>query len=66
MRGQGRNDEPPWSGHRSALRAALNYRTFVARMTGPFIHILKNVTVKRFQVSFVEIAFRAIAFSNFR
>lgn len=44
----------------------LNYRTFVARMTGPFIHILKNVTVKRFQVSFVEIAFRAIAFSNFR
>lgn len=35
-------------------------------MTGPFVNILKNVAVNRLQVSFVEIAFRAVPFSNFR
>lgn len=39
--------------------------TFVARMTGPFAHILKNVAVNRLQVSFVEIALRAVSFSDF-
>jgi len=43
----------------------LNDGTFVARMTGPLVHILKNVAVNRLQVGFVKIAFRTIAFSNF-
>jgi len=59
MREPGRKDVPPLESADRLHALSLDDWTFVARMTGPFVDILKNVALHRLQVSFVEIAFRA-------